>query len=202
MSKSSHNARSNEWILLIRWRDIFLCTCRKTSFFFYSTDAKGLSDSNKIKALRYQVQIHLEDYINDRQYDSRGRFGEILLLFPPLQSITWQMIEQIQFARLFGVAKVDNLLQEMLLGGRLTLLLFDGLMIIYCGFQLEDAIVWWMHLQPKNLNKTCIASRPTSFLEAKGIYFNDLRRKQVIAQPKIRRADNLKKKIKNTQLPS
>lgn len=68
--------------------------------------------------LRYQVQIHLEDYINDRQYDSRGRFGEILLMLPPLQSITWQMIEQIQFARLMGVAKVDNLLQEMLLGGR------------------------------------------------------------------------------------
>ena len=67
--------------------------------------------------LRYQVQIHLEDYINDRQYDSRGRFGEILLMLPPLQSITWQMIEQIQFARLMGVAKVDNLLQEMLLGG-------------------------------------------------------------------------------------
>lgn len=83
----------------------------------YSVDAKGLSDPNKIKGLRYQVQTHLEDYINDRQYESRGRFGEILLLLPPLQSITWQMIEQIQFARLFGVAKVDNLLQEMLLGG-------------------------------------------------------------------------------------
>lgn len=27
------------------------------------------------------------------------------------------MIEQIQFAKLFGMAKIDNLLQEMLLGG-------------------------------------------------------------------------------------
>lgn len=27
------------------------------------------------------------------------------------------MIEQIQFAKLFGVARIDNLLQEMLLGG-------------------------------------------------------------------------------------
>lgn len=67
--------------------------------------------------MRYQVQINLEDYINDRQYDSRGRFGEILLILPNLQSITWQMIEQIQFAKLFGMAKIDNLLQEMLLGG-------------------------------------------------------------------------------------
>ena len=64
------------------------------------------------------MQVSLEDYINDRQYDSRGRFGELLLLLPTLQSITWQMIEQIQFIKLFGMAKIDNLLQEMLLGGR------------------------------------------------------------------------------------
>lgn len=63
------------------------------------------------------MQVSLEDYINDRQYDSRGRFGELLLLLPTLQSITWQMIEQIQFIKLFGMAKIDNLLQEMLLGG-------------------------------------------------------------------------------------
>jgi len=54
-----------------------------------------------------------------RQFlSSRRRFGEILLLLPTLQSITWQMIEQIQFVRLFGVARVDNLLQEMLLGSK------------------------------------------------------------------------------------
>lgn len=84
---------------------------------FFDPDAKGLGDSSKIKSFRYQVQVNLEDYINDRQYDSRGRFGEMLLLLPALQSITWQMIEQIQFAKLFGTAKIDNLLQEMLLGG-------------------------------------------------------------------------------------
>lgn len=67
--------------------------------------------------MRFQVQLSLEDYINDRQYDSRGRFGELLLLLPTLQSITWQMIEQIQFVKLFGMVKIDNLLQEMLLGG-------------------------------------------------------------------------------------
>ena len=80
-------------------------------------DAKGLSEPARIKHLRYQIQINLEDYISDRQYDSRGRFGEILLTLPALQSISWQMIEQIQFVRLFGVAHIDSLLQEMLLGG-------------------------------------------------------------------------------------
>lgn len=87
------------------------------SFLCAVADAKGLSDPSKIKRMRYQVQVSLEDYINDRQYDSRGRFGELLLLLPVLQSITWQMIEQIQFVKLFGMAKIDNLLQEMLLGG-------------------------------------------------------------------------------------
>ncbi|EPY80219.1 hepatocyte nuclear factor 4-gamma [Camelus ferus] len=84
---------------------------------FFDPDAKGLSDPGKIKNMRFQVQLSLEDYINDRQYDSRGRFGELLLLLPTLQSITWQMIEQIQFVKLFGMVKIDNLLQEMLLGG-------------------------------------------------------------------------------------
>ncbi|RZF48374.1 hypothetical protein LSTR_LSTR007541 [Laodelphax striatellus] len=87
---------------------------------FFDPNAKGLSDKNRIKSLRYQIQINLEDYISDRQYDSRGRFGELLLTLPALQSITWQMIEQIQFAKLFGVARIDSLLQEMLLGGATT----------------------------------------------------------------------------------
>lgn len=91
-----------------------------TPAFIRPTDAKGLSDPGKIKRMRYQVQVSLEDYINDRQYDSRGRFGELLLLLPTLQSITWQMIEQIQFVKLFGMAKIDNLLQEMLLGGGIS----------------------------------------------------------------------------------
>lgn len=30
------------------------------------------------------------------------------------------MIEQIQFAKLFGITRIDNLLQEMLLGGMQT----------------------------------------------------------------------------------
>ncbi|XP_071973143.1 hepatocyte nuclear factor 4-beta-like isoform X1 [Engystomops pustulosus] len=90
--------------------------CLKAIIFF-DPDCKGLSDSSKVKNMRFQVQVNLEDYINDRQYDSRGRFSDILLLLPPLQSITWQMIEQVQFAKLFGMARIDSLLQEMLLGG-------------------------------------------------------------------------------------
>ena len=76
-----------------------------------------MNDPNKVKTVRHQIQVCLEDYVNDRQYDSRGRFGEILLILPSLQSITWQLIEQIQFAKALGTAKIDNLIQEMLLSG-------------------------------------------------------------------------------------
>lgn len=72
--------------------------------------------------MRHQILNNLENYISDKLYDNRGRFGEILLLLPVLQSITWQMIQQIELAKMFGVAHIDNLLQEMLLGGKLTIL--------------------------------------------------------------------------------
>ncbi|KPU73637.1 uncharacterized protein Dana_GF14359, isoform C [Drosophila ananassae] len=87
---------------------------------FFDPNAKGLNEPHRIKSLRHQILNNLEDYISDRQYESRGRFGEILLILPVLQSITWQMIEQIQFAKIFGVAHIDSLLQEMLLGGELA----------------------------------------------------------------------------------
>jgi nuclear factor 4 len=59
----------------------------------------------------FLFQINLEDYIGDRQYDSRGRFGAILLTLPSLQSITWQMIEKINEAKTTGITQIDNLLQ-------------------------------------------------------------------------------------------
>lgn len=80
-------------------------------------DAKGLTEPSRVKGIRHQILKNLEDYISDKLYDSRGRFGEILLLLPVVQSITWQMIQQIEVAKMIGIAHIDNLLQEMLLGG-------------------------------------------------------------------------------------
>ncbi|XP_046447167.1 hepatocyte nuclear factor 4-gamma-like isoform X3 [Daphnia pulex] len=91
-------------------------TCLKAIVFF-DPNAKGLGEPARVKGIRYQIQQLLEDYVADRQYASRGRFGELLLALPPLQSVAWQMIEQIQQARYFGVTRIDSLLQEMLLGG-------------------------------------------------------------------------------------
>lgn len=76
-----------------------------------------MTEPSRVKGIRHQILKNLEDYISDKLYDSRGRFGEILLLLPVVQSITWQMIQQIEVAKMIGVAHIDNLLQEMLLGG-------------------------------------------------------------------------------------
>ena len=105
-----------------------------------------MSDVARIKAFRYQVQVNLEDYISDRQYDTRGRFGEILLMLPSLQSIAWQMIEQIQFAKLFGMARIDNLLTEMLLGGEVITsasLCFDFFFPLHKWIMLPHMFVFW-----------------------------------------------------------
>lgn len=80
------------------------------------TDAKGLSNSETIRTLRKNIQIKLENYISDYRCHLTGHFGDILLLLPALQSISWQMIEQIQFVKLFGMAHIDNLLQEIFFG--------------------------------------------------------------------------------------
>ena len=84
---------------------------------FGLVDAKGLSDSQQIKSLRFEIQTMLEDYIADQQYECRGKFGELLLMLPTMQSIAKEMIDHVQFIRLFGAVKVDSLLQEMVLGG-------------------------------------------------------------------------------------
>jgi len=88
--------------------------CLKAIVFFDPT-ARGLNDIKRITELRRQIQMNLEDYIADKLYDTRGRFGEILLTLPSLQAITVQMIEQISIAKHNGSAQLDSLLQEMLL---------------------------------------------------------------------------------------
>ncbi|KAG9336920.1 hypothetical protein JZ751_030033 [Albula glossodonta] len=68
----------------------------------------------RLPRLRFQTQMLLEEAASEQ----RGRLGELLLTLPPLQSVAWQMVEQLQLARLLGEACIDSLLQEMLLGER------------------------------------------------------------------------------------
>ncbi len=74
----------------------------------------------QIKKIRSQIQINLEDYVNEeRLYDSRGRFGEMLLLLPTLHNLAHLLIEIVQYMKHFGSYNIDSLLTEMLLGEKI-----------------------------------------------------------------------------------
>uniref|UniRef100_A0A8C1Z1N3 Hepatic nuclear factor 4, beta n=1 Tax=Cyprinus carpio TaxID=7962 RepID=A0A8C1Z1N3_CYPCA len=78
----------------------------------YVSDCPGLQCTQAVRRLRFQAQVLLDEATSEQ----RGRFGELLLLLTTLQSVAWQMVEQLQLMRLLGKANVDNLLMEMLLG--------------------------------------------------------------------------------------
>ncbi|KAJ8249222.1 hypothetical protein GJAV_G00232490 [Gymnothorax javanicus] len=79
---------------------------------FFAPDCPGLESSQAVRRLRFQTQVLLEEVAGEQ----RGRLGELLLTLPPLQSVALQMVEQLQLVQLLGGARIDSLLQEMLLG--------------------------------------------------------------------------------------
>ncbi|XP_070759038.1 hepatocyte nuclear factor 4-beta-like [Enoplosus armatus] len=102
--------------------------CLRTIVFF-APDCPGLESPQVVRHLRFQAHLLLEE----ATCEQRGRFGELLLMLPPLQSVAWQMVETLHLAQLLGEARMDNLLQEMLLGegakagqGQCTVLPSDG----------------------------------------------------------------------------
>ncbi|CAF3898564.1 unnamed protein product [Rotaria sordida] len=81
---------------------------------FFDNDNKSLSDPMRVKELRKRIQVNLETYINQQKPLMRGRFGELLLLMPPLQNIARLMVDLV--ARYNQDTKqVDDLINEMLL---------------------------------------------------------------------------------------
>ncbi|XP_062278711.1 hepatic nuclear factor 4, beta isoform X1 [Scomber scombrus] len=85
--------------------------CLRTIVFF-APDCPGLESSQVVRHLRFQAHLLLEE----ATCEQRGRFGELLLVLPPLQSVAWQMVETLHLAQLLGEARMDSLLLEMLLG--------------------------------------------------------------------------------------
>ena len=82
-----------------------------------SLDNKSLSNPARVKEFRKRIQVNLETYINQQRPQTRGRFGELLLLLPPLQNIARFMVDLV--ARYNQDTKlVDDLINEMLLSKR------------------------------------------------------------------------------------
>ncbi|XP_029937788.1 hepatic nuclear factor 4, beta [Myripristis murdjan] len=79
---------------------------------FFAPDYPGLGNPQMVRHLRFQAQVLLDE----ATCEQRGRFGEHLLRLSPLQRVAWQMVETSHLAQLLGEARVDSLLQEMLLG--------------------------------------------------------------------------------------
>ncbi|CAF0921014.1 unnamed protein product [Adineta ricciae] len=81
---------------------------------FFDNDNKSLADPMRVKELRKRIQVNLETYINQQKPLMRGRFGELLLLLPPLQNIARLMVDLV--ARYNQDTQlVDDLINEMLL---------------------------------------------------------------------------------------
>lgn len=91
---------------------IFFCSVYCISPYVCLTDCPGLKSSQVVRHLRFQAHLLLEEVTCEQ----RGRFGELLLVLPPLQSVAWQMVETLHLAQLLGEARMDSLLLEMLLG--------------------------------------------------------------------------------------
>ncbi|MEQ2246855.1 hypothetical protein ILYODFUR_003487 [Ilyodon furcidens] len=79
---------------------------------FFAPDCPTLENPRVIRYLRLQAHVLLEE----ATCEQRGRLGELLLILPSLQSVAWQMVETLHLAALLGEARMDSLLQEMLLG--------------------------------------------------------------------------------------
>ncbi|EJW85476.1 hypothetical protein WUBG_03614 [Wuchereria bancrofti] len=93
-----------------------------TALVLLDADAPGLSleTSQTLGALRDRVQHVLFQMIRDRVSSAEqpisaaiSRFGNILLLLPPLAKISSILCENVQFARMFGCQTIDPLLIEI-----------------------------------------------------------------------------------------
>ncbi|MEE6496192.1 hypothetical protein FKM82_002258 [Ascaphus truei] len=80
----------------------------------FNPDAKGLSNSVEVEAMREKVYATLESYTKQRYPDQPGRFAKLLLRLPALRSIGLKCLEHLFFFKLIGDTPIDTFLMEML----------------------------------------------------------------------------------------
>ncbi|KAF6215349.1 hypothetical protein GE061_010101 [Apolygus lucorum] len=87
------------------------------SLIFFDPNTRGLSEnSDKIRNWRCQIMGNLLDYVSEREndFDKNSRYGELLILLLPLQRISWQLIDVIQYAMLYCEVSIDPIVEEVL----------------------------------------------------------------------------------------
>ncbi|KAK6046623.1 Ligand-binding domain of nuclear hormone receptor [Cooperia oncophora] len=85
---------------------------------FFDPLAKGTEESHRdIDDTRQKLLDSFERHVRQVSplRDTPRRFSNLLLLLPPMLAIARDLIEDVQMAKLFGLAAIDRLMQELLL---------------------------------------------------------------------------------------
>lgn len=80
----------------------------------FNPEAKGLSQTYQVEALREKVYVALEEHCKLTYPDDLGRFAKLLLRLPALRSIGLKCLEHLFFFKLIGDTPIDTFLTEML----------------------------------------------------------------------------------------
>lgn len=84
---------------------------------FFNPVARDVSDATTVENARIACLRAMERRCQRASLiaTSECRTGRLLLLLPSLQAVAQQMVEDVQLARLFGLANVDSLMEELIL---------------------------------------------------------------------------------------
>ncbi|CAI2305311.1 unnamed protein product [Caenorhabditis sp. 36 PRJEB53466] len=86
---------------------------------FFDPLAKGVSHESygDVEEMRQRVLESFERHVRfvSPYRDMPLRFANLLLLLPPMLAISRDLVEDVQLAKLFGLASIDNLMLELML---------------------------------------------------------------------------------------
>ncbi|CAB3407465.1 unnamed protein product [Caenorhabditis bovis] len=85
---------------------------------FFDPLAKDIgASSNEVEETRQKVLESFEQHVRhvSPYKEMPRRFANLLLLLPPMLAIARDLIEDVQLAKLFGLASIDRLMQELML---------------------------------------------------------------------------------------
>ncbi|CAJ0946308.1 unnamed protein product, partial [Mesorhabditis belari] len=102
----------------LEMNEIEYCALKAVAFF--DPIAKGVDDScGDVDLTRQQVLDAFERHVRfvSPLRENPRRFSQFLLLLPPILGIARDLIEDVQLAKLFGLASIDRLMAELMLPG-------------------------------------------------------------------------------------
>lgn len=102
----------------LEMNEIEYCALKAVAFF--DPIARGVDESTaEVDNTRQQVLDAFERHVRfvSPLRDTPRRFSQLLLLLPPVLGIARDLIEDVQLAKLFGLASIDRLMDELMLPG-------------------------------------------------------------------------------------